>query len=75
MQHGKRQDANVVFNTSLGVLFGVKKYADALWEIVKKRDIKVNLRTNLVEVIPKERKAIFENLDKPGTSETFDVRK
>ncbi len=71
---GKRQGANMIFNSSLGVLFGVKKYADALWEIVNKRDITVNLRRNLVEVVPKERKAIFENLDSPGRTHTFDVR-
>lgn len=45
------------------VIFGVKHYADALWEVVKKRDINVNLRTNLVEVLPSGREAVFENLD------------
>lgn len=73
-KHKKRSDANLIFNTSLGVLFGVKKYADALWEIVKERDINVNLRRNLVEVISKEKKAVFEDLDNPGKSEMIDVR-
>ncbi|XP_060891608.1 sulfide:quinone oxidoreductase, mitochondrial [Labrus mixtus] len=63
---GKRARANVVFNTSLPVLFGVKKYADALWDIVKQRDLQVNLRTNLVEVRADKQEAVFENLDKPG---------
>ncbi len=31
---GKRADAKVLYHTSLPVLFGVKKYADALWEQV-----------------------------------------
>lgn len=68
---GKRSKANIIFNTSLPVLFGVKKYADALWEIVKKRDLNVNLRQNLIEVRADKQEAVFENLDKPGETEVF----
>ena len=32
-QHGKRQDATIIYNSTLPVLFGVKKYADALWQV------------------------------------------
>ncbi|XP_034541446.1 sulfide:quinone oxidoreductase, mitochondrial-like [Notolabrus celidotus] len=63
---GKRAKANIIYNTSLPVLFGVKKYADALWEIVKQRDLQINLRTNLIEVRADKQEAVFENLDKPG---------
>ncbi|XP_037092292.1 sulfide:quinone oxidoreductase, mitochondrial-like [Pollicipes pollicipes] len=62
---GKRDKANIIYNTSLPVLFGVKKYADALWEVVKKRDITVNTRRCLTEVRPDTREAVFVNLDKP----------
>lgn len=62
----KRNDANIIYNTSLPVLFGVKHYADALWPIVKKRNITVNLRRNLIEVKGDKNIAVFENLDKPG---------
>ena len=31
---GKRANAKVLYHTSLAVIFGVKKYADALWEEV-----------------------------------------
>lgn len=55
------------------VLFGVKKYADALWEIVKKRDLNVNLRQNLIEVRADEQEAVFENLDKPGETKVIKV--
>ncbi|XP_058451386.1 sulfide:quinone oxidoreductase, mitochondrial isoform X2 [Malaya genurostris] len=68
----KRQNATVIYNTSLPVLFGVKHYADALWKIVEKRNIKVNLRTNLVEVLPGQNKAVFQNLDKPEDKITTD---
>ena len=56
--------ADIQFWSSLGVIFGVKKYADALWEVVKKRgNISVNLRHNLVEIKPSTKEAFFENLD------------
>lgn len=51
----------------------MKKYADALWKVVKKRDMNVNLRTNLIEVQPEKKIAIFENLDKPTEKITMDV--
>ncbi|XP_041650969.1 sulfide:quinone oxidoreductase, mitochondrial-like [Cheilinus undulatus] len=63
---GKRAKANIIYNTSLPVIFGIKKYADALWEVVKQRDLRVNLRTNLIEVRADKQEAVFENLDKPG---------
>ncbi|XP_052889356.1 sulfide:quinone oxidoreductase, mitochondrial [Anopheles moucheti] len=68
----KRKNAQLQYNTALPVLFGVKHYADALWKIVKKRDINVNLRTNLVAVKPATNEAVFENLDKP--EEQFTVK-
>lgn len=59
----KRANAKIFYNSSLAVIFGVKHYADALWKVVEKRGINVNLRTNLVEVLPGGRQAVFENLD------------
>lgn len=70
---GKRAKANIIYNTSLPVIFGVKKYADSLWDIVKQRDIKVNLRQNLIEVRADKQEAVFENLDKPGEITVFQV--
>lgn len=64
-QLAKRNEICITYNTALPVLFGVKHYADALWPIMKKRNITVNLRRNLVEVKPEQNVAIFENLDKP----------
>ncbi|XP_062858402.1 sulfide:quinone oxidoreductase, mitochondrial [Trichomycterus rosablanca] len=69
---GKRSKANIIYNTSLPALFGVKKYADSLWEIVKSRDLNVNLRHNLIEVRADKREAVFENLDKPGEAKVFE---
>uniref|UniRef100_A0AAQ5YN90 Sulfide:quinone oxidoreductase, mitochondrial n=2 Tax=Amphiprion ocellaris TaxID=80972 RepID=A0AAQ5YN90_AMPOC len=69
---GKRNKAKVIYNTSLPVLFGVKKYADSLWDIVKRRDLQVNLRQNLIEVRADKQEAVFENLDKPGETKVFE---
>uniref|UniRef100_V5HCB1 Sulfide:quinone oxidoreductase, mitochondrial n=1 Tax=Ixodes ricinus TaxID=34613 RepID=V5HCB1_IXORI len=64
---GKRDKAKIVFNSSLGVLFGAPKYADALWGVVKDRDITVNLKHELVEVRPQSKEAVFCLLDSPAT--------
>lgn len=64
-QANKRNKINVIYNTALPVLFGVKYYADALWPICKERNINVNLCRNLIEVRPKENVAVFQNLEKP----------
>lgn len=72
-QEGKRDKISVTYNTSLPVIFGVKKYADALWKICKERNINVNTRTNLISVNPEKKEAIFENLDKPDEKTTFQV--
>ncbi|NXR78510.1 SQOR protein, partial [Pycnonotus jocosus] len=66
---GKRSKANIMFNTSLGVIFGVKKYADALLEVIKDRDLAVNYKRNLIEVRADKQEAVFENLDRPGVTE------
>lgn len=64
-----RDNVKVIYNTSLPVIFGVKKYADALWNVCKQRDITVNVRTNLVEIRPSAQEAVFQKLDEPN--ETF----
>ncbi|XP_057375994.1 sulfide:quinone oxidoreductase, mitochondrial-like [Daphnia carinata] len=72
VKHNKRDKANVMFNTSLGVIFGVKKYADALEKVVKERNIAVNFQHELVEVKPDTKEAVFRLLDDPaGTTKTF----
>ncbi|XP_067827306.1 sulfide:quinone oxidoreductase, mitochondrial [Heptranchias perlo] len=68
---GKRPKANIIYNTSLPVIFGVKKYADVLLEIVKARNIDVNYRLNLIEVRSDKQEAVFEKLDHPGETTTF----
>ena len=63
-----------MFNSSLGVIFGVKKYADALTKLIQDRNIETNFRYELIEVRPESKEAIFSLLDQPaGTTKTFKV--
>uniref|UniRef100_A0A8C6DSB6 Sulfide:quinone oxidoreductase, mitochondrial n=1 Tax=Moschus moschiferus TaxID=68415 RepID=A0A8C6DSB6_MOSMO len=68
---GKRPKANIIFNTSLGAIFGVKKYADALQKIIQERTLTVNYKQNLIEVRADKQEAVFENLDKPGETQVI----
>lgn len=61
-----RKNKHVIYNTALPVIFGVKKYADALWKVCKKRDIEVNTQMALVEIRTDQKEAVFENLKNPG---------
>lgn len=60
-----RDKIEVVYNTPLPVIFGVKKYADSLWELCNRRNIKANVSTNLIEIKPDKNEAVFQNLEKP----------
>ena len=75
LQNGTRDQGDVIFNSTLGVIFGVKKYADALWRVVERRGIKVNLQRELVMIRPQEREAVFDVLDPEASKdqETFQV--
>lgn len=68
-----RNNIDVVYNTALPVIFGVKKYADSLWNVCKERDITVNLQTNLVEVNPNKKQATFEKLNSSEETSVQDV--
>ena len=61
-----------MYNTSLGVIFGVKKYAERLLEVVKKKGIQLNYKHKLVEVNVPSKEAVFEVLEEDRTV-TFKV--
>lgn len=74
-QNNVRDKANVMFNTSLERIFGVKKYADSLTKIVEERDIKINFKRNLIAINSDTQEATFEILDgsQPKRLETYEV--
>jgi len=60
---GNRNKAKIMYKTPTPVIFGVQKYAQKLNQICKARNITIDFRQNLVQLIPAEKKAIFECLD------------
>ena len=53
----------IMYNSALGVIFGVKKYADELLKVIDRKDIEVNFKRSLIEVDAVNRQAIFTVLD------------
>ena len=72
LQHGLRDKSTITYNTPLGVIFGVKKYADSLMKVVQRKDIKVNFKCKILEVRGDKKEAVFEVLDN-GTQEVYKV--
>ncbi|XP_054287912.1 sulfide:quinone oxidoreductase, mitochondrial-like [Macrosteles quadrilineatus] len=66
---GKRERAKLKYITSLDSLFSVKKYADKLEEMCKRRDIEIVLRSELIEIRPDSKEAVFRNIDLPYPSD------
>lgn len=65
-RNGKRHQANIVYKTSMPVIFGVKKYAQKLQQICNTRNITVHTRQNLIRINPTQKTATFELLDEPN---------
>ncbi len=60
---GVRDRTHVMFVSAGGSIFGVKKYAEALSKVILRRHIQTDYKLNLVEVRPRKREAIFENVE------------
>ncbi|KPJ12695.1 Sulfide:quinone oxidoreductase, mitochondrial [Papilio machaon] len=54
-----RSKANIVYNTCLPVIFGVKKYADVLLKVVERKNIQVNYKTVLKQLDHTKKEAVF----------------
>lgn len=59
---GKRDKANIIFNTALPSIFSAPKYAAALRLVAQNKNISVNYGHNLVEVRPQSKEAVFEKV-------------
>lgn len=66
-KHGKRKNANIIFNTALGTIFSAPKYASALRDVAESKNITVNYFHSLKEVKPIAKEAVFDILDKNGS--------
>ncbi|KAL5019790.1 hypothetical protein ScPMuIL_002682 [Solemya velum] len=69
----RRNGVNVQYNTALGVIFGVPRYAESLLKIVEKRNIDVDYKMNLEEIHSDRKEAVFRKLDS-DTGETKTVK-
>ncbi|RHZ78274.1 hypothetical protein Glove_166g244 [Diversispora epigaea] len=57
-----RSKSNIIYNTAMGKIFAIDKFAASLNRIAKERDIEVNLFTNLIEVRGDKKEAVFKNV-------------
>lgn len=69
----KRKNAHIYYNSALPTIFGCKYFADALWKVANERDVKVNLKTNLLEVQGNKNIAIFGNVENPDERFSIEV--
>lgn len=60
---GVRNKTNVIFASAAPTIFAVKKYAEALNQVVARKGIDTRYKHNLVEIRPQSKEAIFENLE------------
>ncbi|CAH0723150.1 unnamed protein product, partial [Brenthis ino] len=58
-----RSKSNITYNTCLPVIFGVKKYADALMKVIARKNIHVNYKTVLKEIKFDKKEAVFFNTE------------
>lgn len=60
---GVRDQTKMYYKTSLGVIFGVKKYADRLSKIAERKGIEVDFKRNLIAIDHLKKEATFQKLD------------
>ncbi|MCB9760381.1 MAG: NAD(P)/FAD-dependent oxidoreductase [Alphaproteobacteria bacterium] len=65
-RQGVRDGASITFAKGGAGLFSVKKYADALARVVERKGIETRFNTNLVELRPARKEAVFEQLGGGG---------
>ncbi|CAD5216257.1 unnamed protein product [Bursaphelenchus xylophilus] len=58
-----RDKTKIIFNNTLGVIFEVKKYEEALLKVLKEKDIFFNSRKNLIKVDAQNKIATFQIVD------------
>ena len=60
---GVRDRANVIYASAGKAIFGVKKYADSLNQVVARKGIETRYNHNLIEIRAEAKEAVFERLD------------
>lgn len=71
---GVREKSNVKFISGMGSIFGVKRYADTLNEVIERKDIETTFLMDLVEVDGANKVATFQHIETKETMTTiFDM--
>jgi sulfide:quinone oxidoreductase len=73
-KQGVRDGSRIAFMKAKGKLFSSPKYEKTLEKVVARKDIDLNLMTELVEVKPEAKQAVFRHLDTgEETTEAYDL--
>ncbi len=59
---GVRERTKVIFASAGAGIFGVKKYADTLYQVIARKQLETRFQHNLVEIRPDRREAVFVQL-------------
>jgi sulfide:quinone oxidoreductase len=62
-QRGVREKSRIVFASAGAAIFGVKKYRDALEQVIARKSIDTMFKHDLVEVRPSKREAVFRRME------------
>ena len=62
-RQGVRDGSRIAFMKAKGALFSSKPYEETLYEVVERKGIDVNLMTELIEIRPDAKEAVFKNLE------------
>lgn len=60
-KNGIRDHSQIIFASASDSIFAVKKYADTLEKVIERKEIITKYQRNLIEIIPSEKLAIFED--------------
>lgn len=58
---GVRNKSNIIFSSANPHIFQVKRYADTLDEVVKRKQIQTKFKTNLTEIDPEKKEVVLEH--------------
>ncbi|MBK8563901.1 MAG: NAD(P)/FAD-dependent oxidoreductase [Saprospiraceae bacterium] len=73
LKNGLQPKSNIHFYSGGGIIFGVKKYADTLNEVIARYKIQTHFKHNLVEIDGPAKKAWFENEHGERIEQSFDM--
>ena len=62
-RRGVREGSRIAFMKAKGALFSSKPYEETLYKVVERKGLEINLMTELIEIRPGDKEAVFRNLE------------